>query len=91
MTITGHDGPFHQEPDLAARIKAAPAEDDVRFRGEHLSIHTIDGVAYAVLREEWFSPAASTWVQHSSAAAASSWAHQPRQPLIPAEPNGRNP
>ncbi|MEV7442986.1 hypothetical protein AB0O22_17845 [Streptomyces sp. NPDC091204] len=69
-------GHFHQAPELAARIKAAPAEDDIRFRGEHLSVHTIDGVAYAVLWEEWFSPAASTWVQHPSAAAARSWTHQ---------------
>ncbi|MFD9078261.1 hypothetical protein [Streptomyces erythrochromogenes] len=69
-------GHFHQAPELAARIKAAPAEDDIRFRGEYLTVHTIDGIAYAVLWEEWFSPTASTWVQHPSQAAARSWTHQ---------------
>ncbi|MGW6571963.1 hypothetical protein ACWGAN_07275 [Streptomyces sp. NPDC054945] len=69
-------GHFHQAPELAARLKAAPAEDDIRFRGEHLTVHTIDGIAYAVLWEEWFSPTASTWVQHTSPAAAHSWTHQ---------------
>jgi hypothetical protein len=69
-------GRFHQAPELAARIEAAPPELDLRFRGEHLTVHTTGGTAYAVLWEEWFGKDASTWVRHASPAAAHAWAHQ---------------
>lgn len=69
-------GRFHQALQLAARIEAAPPELDLRFRGEHLTVHTVDGTAYAVLWEEWFGTDASTWVRHASPAAAHAWVHQ---------------
>jgi hypothetical protein len=69
-------GRFTPHPELAARIEAAAPELDVRFRGEHLTVHTVDGTAYAVLWEEWFGKGASTWVRHASPAAAHAWAHQ---------------
>lgn len=69
-------GRFHEAPAIAAAIEAAPAVDDVRFRGEHLTVHLVDGAVYAVLWEEWFGRDASTWVRHPSAAAACSWTHQ---------------
>lgn len=40
-------------------IEAAPALDDICFRGEHLTVHTVGGTAYAVLWEEWFGRDAS--------------------------------
>lgn len=69
-------GRFHQAPELAARIEAVPPELDRRYRGEHLTVHTLDGAAYAVLWEEWFGKDASTWVRHASPAAAHAWVHQ---------------
>uniref|UniRef100_UPI003F49878B hypothetical protein n=1 Tax=Streptomyces sp. CA-136453 TaxID=3240050 RepID=UPI003F49878B len=67
---------FRQTPELAARIEAVPPELDLRFRGEHLTVHTVDGIAYAVLWEEWFGKGASTWVRHTRPAAACAWARQ---------------
>ncbi|GGZ83762.1 hypothetical protein [Streptomyces rubiginosohelvolus] len=69
-------GRFTPHPELAARIAASPRELDVRYRGEHLSVHVVDGTAYAVLWEEWFGEGASTWVRHASPAAAHAWVHQ---------------
>lgn len=69
-------GRFHQASELAARIEAAPPELDLRFRGEHLTVHTTGGTSYAVLWEEWFGRDASTWVRHASPAAAHAWVHQ---------------
>lgn len=69
-------GRFHQAPELTTRIEAVTPELDLRFRGEHLTVHTLDGTAYAVLWEEWFGKDASTWVRHTSPAAAHAWVHQ---------------
>ncbi|MFI7020127.1 hypothetical protein [Streptomyces sp. NPDC050164] len=69
-------GRFHEAPQIAAAIEATPAVDDVRFRGEHLTVHDVDGAVFAVLWEEWFGRDASTWVRHPSVAAARSWTHQ---------------
>ncbi|MGW0647330.1 hypothetical protein ACWD4T_00755 [Streptomyces umbrinus] len=69
-------GRFHQDPTVAEAIQNTAATDDIRFRGEHLTVHTIsDGTTYAVLWEEWFGTDASTWVRHRSEPAARAWTH----------------
>ncbi len=42
-------GQLRQVPELAALLETAPALDDIRFRGEHLTVHAIGTTAYAVL------------------------------------------
>ncbi|MEU2076611.1 hypothetical protein [Streptomyces sp. NPDC013489] len=70
-------GRFHEAPGIAALIEAAPALEDIRFRGEHLTVHaSADGSVFAVLWEEWFGRSSSTWIRHPGAAAARSWTHQ---------------
>lgn len=69
-------GRFNEHPVIAETIQNTAATDDIRFRGEHLTVHPAsDGAAFAVLWEEWFGTGASTWVRHRSQAAARAWTH----------------
>ncbi|GGY71623.1 hypothetical protein GCM10010363_61290 [Streptomyces omiyaensis] len=68
-------GILRDSPEIAALIETPPVED-IRFRGEHLTVHATTEEAYALLREEWFGLGASTWVRFPSPAAARAWTHQ---------------
>ncbi|MEV7535394.1 hypothetical protein [Streptomyces hydrogenans] len=68
-------GILRDSPEIAALIETPPVED-IRFRGEHLTVHATTEEAYAVLREEWFGLGASTWVRFRSPTAARAWTHQ---------------
>ncbi|RLU82019.1 hypothetical protein CTZ27_31150 [Streptomyces griseocarneus] len=68
-------GRFHQDAWIRELVEATPAVDDIRYRGEHLTVHPSAGGAFAVLNEEWFGREASTWVAFPTVAMARAWTH----------------
>ncbi|WP_424892340.1 hypothetical protein [Streptomyces sp. XH2] len=68
-------GRFHQDARIRELVDATPAVDDIRYRGERLTVHPSPGGAIAVLNEEWFSRDASTWVAFPTVAMARAWTH----------------